>query len=80
MGGKPLIHGALKLTNILVAPAEEGVRIVLCDFGLTRLIGEGVAFSRLMRAGGKRFDAFRGFFCRKSCCSSARILCEHLVF
>jgi len=47
MGGKPLVHGALKLTNILVAPAEEGVRIVLSDFGLTRLIGEGVAFSRL---------------------------------
>lgn len=47
MGGKPLIHGSLKLTNILVAPAEEGVRIMLSDFGLMRLIGEGVAFSRI---------------------------------
>jgi formylglycine-generating enzyme required for sulfatase activity len=47
MGGKPLVHGALKLTNMLVAPSEGGVRIVLSDFALTRLIGEGVAFSRL---------------------------------
>ncbi len=34
------IHGSLKLTNILVAPAENGVRLVLSDFGLSRLIGE----------------------------------------
>ena len=47
IAGKPLIHGALKLTNILVAPAEEGIRILLSDFALTRLIGQGVAFSRL---------------------------------
>ena len=47
IAGKPLVHGALKLTNLLVAPAEEGVRILLSDFALTRMIGEGVAFSRL---------------------------------
>lgn len=47
MGGKPLAHGGLKLTNLLVSFAEEGVRIQLGDFGLTRLIGEGIAFLRL---------------------------------
>lgn len=35
-----VIHGSLKLTNILVAPAEKGVRLLLSDFGLVRLIGE----------------------------------------
>lgn len=47
IGGKALVHGSLKLTNILVAPAEEGVRILLSDFALPRLIGEGTAFLRL---------------------------------
>ncbi|MBF8264017.1 MAG: pkn1 [Parachlamydiales bacterium] len=47
IGGMPMFHGSIKLTNLLVAPAEEGIRIVLSDFALTRLIGEGVAFSRL---------------------------------
>lgn len=42
-----VVHGAIKLTNILVAPAEKGVRLILSDFGLTRLIGEGVCFLRL---------------------------------
>ena len=47
MGSAPMIHGALKLTNILVAPQDKGVRILLSDFALTRLIGEGKAFARL---------------------------------
>lgn len=42
-----VIHGALKPTNILVLAAEQGVRLLLSDFGLTRLIGEGISFSRI---------------------------------
>jgi formylglycine-generating enzyme required for sulfatase activity len=42
-----VVHGSLKLTNILVLPAEKGVRLVLSDFGLTRLIGEGVSLLRI---------------------------------
>jgi len=42
-----VVHGALKLTNILVAHAEKGVRLLLSDFALSRLIGEGVSFLRI---------------------------------
>lgn len=42
-----VIHGGIKLTNVLVAPAEKGVRLILSDFGLSRLIGEGVCFLRI---------------------------------
>ena len=44
---KGVIHGSLKLSNILVAGAEKGYRLLLTDFGLTRLIGEGTCFLRL---------------------------------
>jgi formylglycine-generating enzyme required for sulfatase activity/tRNA A-37 threonylcarbamoyl transferase component Bud32 len=44
---KGVVHGAMKLSNILVAPADRGVRLLLSDFGITRLIGEGVGFLRL---------------------------------
>lgn len=44
---KGIVHGALKLTNILVLPTQESYRLLLTDFGLTRLIGEGTCFLRL---------------------------------
>ncbi len=40
-------HGGIKLTNVLVAPDGAEVKLILSDFGITRLIGEGVAFVRL---------------------------------
>ena len=42
-----LVHGSLKLTNILVQSAEKGVHLLLSDFGLSRLVGEGLFFLRL---------------------------------
>jgi formylglycine-generating enzyme required for sulfatase activity len=54
-----VIHGALKLTNILVAPAERGVHLLLSDFGLTRLIGEKICFSRLCHEIAQNFPSQR---------------------
>ncbi len=45
--GRPLVHGALKLTNILVKAEGDGVRLLLSDFAMTRLIGEGHSLARL---------------------------------
>jgi len=42
-----VIHGSLKLSNILVRADGESVDLLLTDFGLNRLIGEGVSFLRL---------------------------------
>ena len=50
-----LVHGALKLTNILVAPDENGVRLLLSDFGLTRLVGEKIALMHLVDRIAKQF-------------------------
>lgn len=44
---RDVVHGSLKLTNALVAPSELGVRVLLSDFGISRLIGEGISFLRL---------------------------------
>lgn len=52
-------HGSLKLTNILVAPAEKGVRLLLSDFGLTRLIGEKICLIRLCEQLAKGFPSSR---------------------
>lgn len=48
---KEVIHGSLKLTNILV----RGDEILLSDFGITRLIGEGIALLRLCNEMSKAF-------------------------
>jgi len=43
-------HGGLKLSNVLVAPSQEektGVKMLLSDFGVSRLIGEAPTFLRL---------------------------------
>jgi formylglycine-generating enzyme required for sulfatase activity len=44
---KGCIHGGLKLTNLLVAPSESGVKLLLSDFGLVRLLGEERYLGRL---------------------------------
>ncbi|MCC6127908.1 MAG: serine/threonine protein kinase, partial [Chlamydiae bacterium] len=38
-----VVHGSLKLSNILVSATDGTVRLLLSDFGLNRLIGEGVS-------------------------------------
>lgn len=57
MQGKPLWHGALKLTNILVRAKGEGIELQISDFALTRLIGEGLAFSLLAKELADSLDA-----------------------
>jgi formylglycine-generating enzyme required for sulfatase activity len=59
-----IVHGSLKLTNILVQSAEKGVRLLLSDFGISRMVGEGIFFLRLceqMAASIKELDASRHF-------------------
>ncbi|HSX12897.1 MAG TPA: bifunctional serine/threonine-protein kinase/formylglycine-generating enzyme family protein [Chlamydiales bacterium] len=48
---KGVFHGALKLSNILV----NGDQIVLSDFGITRLIGEGTCFLKICNEIAKAF-------------------------
>ncbi|HEY4255112.1 MAG TPA: SUMF1/EgtB/PvdO family nonheme iron enzyme, partial [Chlamydiales bacterium] len=43
-------HGGIKLSNVLVAPDGKGVKWMLADFGVSRLLGEEIAFSRLAGA------------------------------
>lgn len=52
---KGVTHGAIKLTNLLVTSSEHGVRVLLSDFGITRLIGEGISFIRLCNEISKAF-------------------------
>lgn len=52
-----VFHGSLKLTNILVAPAEKGVRLLLSDFGLVRLIGEKIYLLKLTEQLAKGFPS-----------------------
>ncbi|MDP1607797.1 MAG: bifunctional serine/threonine-protein kinase/formylglycine-generating enzyme family protein [Chlamydiales bacterium] len=48
-----VIHGSLKLTNVLVVASEDGVKVLLSDFGLHRLLGEGLSFLRLCELASK---------------------------
>jgi len=44
---KGVVHGSMKLTNILILLDGKEPRLLLSDFGITRLIGEGVGFLRI---------------------------------
>ncbi len=50
-----VVHGGIKLTNVLVAPDGAGVKMLLSDFGISRLIGEGVSFMRLCEQTARSF-------------------------
>ena len=53
--GEILVHGSVKPTNLLIVQAEEGARVVLSDFALTRLVGEGKALLRTCELVAKSF-------------------------
>ncbi len=52
-----IVHGGLKPTNILVAPAEKGIRLLLSDFGLSSLIGEKICLNHLCEHVAKDFPS-----------------------
>lgn len=55
-----IMHGGLKPSNVLVTPTERGVKLLLTDFGLTRLIGQRFVLSRICNeiARGDSFQSF----------------------
>jgi formylglycine-generating enzyme required for sulfatase activity len=74
-----IVHGSLKLTNILVLAADKGVRLLLSDFGLNRLIGEGAALMHLYGKIAASFMPSEGPFYEKSAVASREFL-KSLVF
>lgn len=38
--GIPLLHRGLKLSNIFIDDSEKGMRVLLSDFGMTKILGE----------------------------------------
>lgn len=59
--GKPLIHGSLKLNNILMGKKVDGTtQIYLSDVGLNTILGEGKALSRIYQSVAASLQAGMG--------------------
>ena len=43
---KQLVHRGIKLNNILIGNGNRGLHVLLSDFGLSRIIGEGAILTR----------------------------------
>src|SRR3990167_476776 len=54
-----IVHGSLKLTNLLLTSQNDAIHLLISDFGLTRLIGEGVALLRLTQETASSFFSNR---------------------
>lgn len=61
-----IVHGSLKLTNVLVLAADKGVRLLLSDFGLNRLVGEGIALLNLYEKIASSFLSSHDFHFEKA--------------
>lgn len=48
--GKGIAHRGIKLNNILVSKDQDGTKLLLSDFGLTRIIGSGPFLTRTFKA------------------------------
>jgi formylglycine-generating enzyme required for sulfatase activity len=72
-----VVHGGIKLTNILVASAEKGVKLLLSDFGLTRMIGEGISFLRICERMAKTLSVPSS---AEKMTSQARTFIKHWAF
>lgn len=49
MGDQALIHRGLKLNNILIGKKEGGIHVLVSDFGLSHILGEGALLSKTFK-------------------------------
>ena len=49
VGGLPLAHRNLKLNNILIGKGEKGLHVLISDFGLSQIVGEGIILTRMYK-------------------------------
>lgn len=63
--GEWLAHRGLKLSNVLIDEDEQGLRVYVTDFGLTKIIGEGRvladAYDRLFKELGSKTAVAENF-------------------
>jgi formylglycine-generating enzyme required for sulfatase activity len=50
MGVQPIVHGSLKLNNILIQKNPSGLNIFVSDFGLAKVVGAGAVVARSFQA------------------------------
>lgn len=62
---KQVVHGSLRPSNVLVAPSGEGVKMVLSDFGVSRIVGEGYALASLAALAAKALPPLQSEHNRK---------------
>lgn len=53
LGGKPLVHRGMKLSNILLGKGKSGIELYLSDYGLTRIVGTGAVLTRTFKTVGE---------------------------
>jgi len=59
-GEVALVHGGLKLNNILVRKTSPKIDVALCDFGLSSVVGDGAMLSRTFRVVADTLDIVSG--------------------
>jgi len=47
---EPLCHRGIKLNNVLISQAKEGIHVYLSDFGLSKIVGSSLVLSRTYKA------------------------------
>ena len=49
IGGVPLVHRDIKLSNVLIGQGHRGLHVYLSDCGLSRIVGEGAILTRMYK-------------------------------
>jgi formylglycine-generating enzyme required for sulfatase activity len=66
LGSESLAHGSIKLNNIVVKEAKDGLQVYLTDFGLSRVIGPLAMLSRTYHHVATALAAGVGFTIQKT--------------
>ncbi len=61
-GDQSIIHGSLKLNNILISKKSSGINVFLSDIGLTSIIGPGAILNRTFQAVAEALEIQSGAF------------------
>ncbi len=58
--GKGIVHRGIKLNNVLVSKGQNGVNLLLSDFGLSRIMGSGTFLTRTFKAVSEALGVSKG--------------------
>lgn len=75
---RSMIHRGIKFSNVLMGRGEEEPKVLLSDFGLSRIVGVGAVLTRIYRQAGEALSLCHMIDEKEECEDRGKVDTQHL--